>query len=349
MVELAVGGASLVVGSVLAFSGANLPLGIALMATGALATGRALTLDWNELPEGVRGTVSIIESIVAPALLVIGAVLTFSGANVPLGLMLLAGGALALAHLATLNWNEMPEGVRATVSKILDVVSTALIVIGVILCVTGVGIPLGIACIVAGVGAMVVEAALNWDFIVDKVKEIWGKIKDFWRSNIAPVFTWEWWANLFKSMVNGLIQQINNGLNAFGGFINDLAGGVNDILGFFGVSGWSFNVSMPQIPYLAQGAVIPPNREFLAVLGDQRRGNNVEAPEGLLRQVVREEVGPMLAEAILALSSAQDGGGDVTLVLKVGEEELSRAVSRGNASRVRRGDLVPDIDLAFGL
>lgn len=43
------------------------------------------------------------------------------------------------------------------------------------------------------------------------------------------------------------------------------------------------------IPYLATGAVIPPNREFMAVLGDQKHGNNIEAPESLLRKIVREE------------------------------------------------------------
>ena len=45
------------------------------------------------------------------------------------------------------------------------------------------------------------------------------------------------------------------------------------------------------IPYLASGAVIPPRSEFLAVLGDQKKGNNLEAPETLLRQIVREESG----------------------------------------------------------
>ena len=50
-------------------------------------------------------------------------------------------------------------------------------------------------------------------------------------------------------------------------------------------------VTAPQIPYLAKGAVIPPHAAFLAVLGDQPRGRNLEAPEGLLRQIVREEAG----------------------------------------------------------
>ena len=50
-------------------------------------------------------------------------------------------------------------------------------------------------------------------------------------------------------------------------------------------------VTAPQIPRLAAGAVIPPNAQFLAVLGDQRSGRNLEAPEGLIRQIIREEIG----------------------------------------------------------
>ena len=51
------------------------------------------------------------------------------------------------------------------------------------------------------------------------------------------------------------------------------------------------HISIPKIPYLASGAVIPPNREFLAVLGDQKSGNNLEMPENLLRRIIREESG----------------------------------------------------------
>ena len=44
------------------------------------------------------------------------------------------------------------------------------------------------------------------------------------------------------------------------------------------------------MPYLASGAVIPPRSEFMAVLGDQTSGNNIEAPEGLIRKIFREEI-----------------------------------------------------------
>ena len=64
------------------------------------------------------------------------------------------------------------------------------------------------------------------------------------------------------------------------------------------------------IPALAQGAVIPPNREFMAVLGDQRHGTNLEAPADLIRQIVREEAGgstEMLSVLQSILSAVREG------------------------------------------
>jgi len=58
-------------------------------------------------------------------------------------------------------------------------------------------------------------------------------------------------------------------------------------------------VTAPQIPRLATGAVIPPNAEFAAILGDQRSGRNLEAPEGLIRQIIQEEIGNIQVETTL--------------------------------------------------
>ena len=59
----------------------------------------------------------------------------------------------------------------------------------------------------------------------------------------------------------------------------------------FSFGGPQQGFSSSGIPQLATGAVIPPNRRFTAVLGDQRYGMNLEAPEGLIRKIVREESG----------------------------------------------------------
>lgn len=71
-----------------------------------------------------------------------------------------------------------------------------------------------------------------------------------------------------------------------------------------GINFRTVNTSSIPIPKLATGAVIPPNREFMAVLGDQKRGNNIEAPEALIRKIVKEESGGTM---IFNLTSNLDG------------------------------------------
>lgn len=82
-------------------------------------------------------------------------------------------------------------------------------------------------------------------------------------------------------------------------------------------------ISPASVPRLATGAVIPPNREFLAVLGDQKQGNNIEAPESAI-------------EAAVARGMAQYGGGNQTAILKIGEQELGRIIFKLNKDQTQR-------------
>lgn len=82
-------------------------------------------------------------------------------------------------------------------------------------------------------------------------------------------------------------------------------------------------ISPASVPRLATGAVIPPNREFLAVLGDQKQGNNIEAPESAI-------------EAAVARGMAQYGGGNQTAILKIGEQELGRIFFKLNKDQTQR-------------
>lgn len=94
--------------------------------------------------------------------------------------------------------------------------------------------------------------------------------------------------------INGLVSGIVSGINACIGALNNLKINIPDWVPVYGGRSMGFNIpklGTPKIPYLASGAVIPPNAPFTAVLGDQRRGNNIEAPESLIRRIVREETG----------------------------------------------------------
>ena len=304
--------ALLVLGAILTFTAANPMLGVALMALGAASLAVAVSLNWEQLPEDVKQTVENIAAIVGVAFLVLGAILTMvSPTTAPLGVGLLLIGCASLAASIALQWDKMPQEIRNTVSVIMGIIGASLIVLGVILVVTGVGLPLGVALILAGAGSIAAAVAVNFDAIKDKVKEVWQGIRDWFNSSVAPIFTVSYWQDKFRSIANGLIAALNYGLSAVGGFINLFAEGISGILDWLGVGGWSFRITMPQIPYLAEGAVIPPNREFMAVLGDQSNGTNLEAPESLIRQIVREESGGGNAQVVMLLeqllAAVQDG------------------------------------------
>ena len=101
---------------------------------------------------------------------------------------------------------------------------------------------------------------------------------------------WEGIKGIFKGIINSISATIEYFINHAINLINGLIGGINKITGVIGIPSIP---SIPEvnIPKLATGAVIPPNAPFLAMLGDQKSGNNIEAPEELIRKIVREETG----------------------------------------------------------
>lgn len=150
-------------------------------------------------------------------------------------------------------------------------------------------------------------AVAAWDGIKSAFKSVpeWfqGKFRDAWQK-VKDVFStggriWsgikEGIENTFRTVVNAIIRGMNTIIAVPFNKINSMLNTIRNA-SFLGISPfqnmWGVNpLPVPQIPMLARGAVIPANRQFLAVLGDQRNGNNLEAPESLLRQIVREEAG----------------------------------------------------------
>ena len=149
--------------------------------------------------------------------------------------------------------------------------------------------------------------------IIDAVKNIISALKGVVLF-IAGVFTGDWkkaWQGvkkIFKGVWDALVDIAKTPINLIIGLINGLTGAVEDALNWIidGINELSFTtpdwlpgdlggqtfgfdlsqIDIPEIPKLAQGAVIPPNSEFLAVLGDQKRGTNIEAPLDTITQAV---------------------------------------------------------------
>lgn len=134
------------------------------------------------------------------------------------------------------------------------------------------------------------------EWLQSKFRDAWQKVKDVFSTG-GRIWSGikEGIENTFRAVVNAIIRGMNTIIAVPFNKINSMLNTIRNAH-FLGISPfqnmWGVNpLPVPQIPMLARGAVIPANRQFLAVLGDQRNGNNLEAPESLLRQIVREEAG----------------------------------------------------------
>ena len=206
--------------------------------------------------------------------------------NIGGGIALVVGGA---ALLITAFHDIMENGfnLQNTLLAIAGIMAAGL---GITL-LTGSFIPLLIAAIASALLALTVATGHGGD-LINGLKQICGGFIDF----ITGVFSGDWekaWngiVNVGKGAVNVLISIINSLISLVVRGLNMISFDIPSWVPFIGGGHFGFNIQKaPQIPYLAQGAVIPPNREFMAVLGDQTRGNNIEAPEDLIRKIVREE------------------------------------------------------------
>lgn len=255
--------ALLALGLILTLSGAAIPLGIALIIAGAAGLGTVIGLNWDKIVQALRGPIGKIVALVSGALLVLGAILTFSGVNIPLGIALMMAGAAGLATVATLNWDKIKAILTGEFAGIMALASAGLLVLGIILTIAGF-LPLGIALIVAGAAGLVTIAALDWDAIKQKIVDIWDSITSWWRLTIAPIFTKEWWANLFDSIRQGLLGKVaeairsaEDALTAFFGWTAQQKVGttVNE-------TGSSHSSGTFGVPALAAGKVTPTSGAF---------------------------------------------------------------------------------------
>lgn len=162
--------------------------------------------------------------------------------------------------------------------------------------------------------AIKTKVASVWDSVKNKTSQVWENVTTFVSNKVEAIknaitnkfnaardavkSAFEGIVDFIKRPINQAISIVNNAV----GMINNAIGGIESAFSFgpwtvptpFGSKTIGFHATFPRIgtiPYLASGAVIPPRSEFLAVLGDQKKGNNLETPESLLRQIVREESG----------------------------------------------------------
>ncbi len=216
--------------------------------------------------------------------------------------------------------------------------------------------PIGLVIVaITALIAIVVLLVQNWDTVKATVLNVWEAIKN------ALGAAWQWLkstlldplVNGFKSVINGIIGFINGmiagavkGINGIINVLNKLQFSVPDWVPGLGGMTLGFDlkpVTAPQIPYLAQGAVLPANRPFLAVVGDQRHGTNVEAPLATIQEavavVIDDYIGAMMAgfEALLAEQKATR---QAVESIHIGDDVLYKAVQRrSRVMAIARGGL----------
>ncbi len=253
-----VGGALLVLGALLAFTGANIPLGIGFLLAGAVSIATSAKLNWDASTNKVSSVIQTIGTVVGGAFLALGAILAFSGVGIPLGIGLMAVGAATLFSAVAPNWNGISDQTKKTVSIIAAVVGAALIALGAILLFTGAGIPLGLGLIAAGGISLAAAIAPNWNFLVDKMKAMGNRI--------AAVFDiiWEGIKAGFKAMVNGIIWFANKWIDGLNILLAPIRLIVLGIAKAFGANISFADVRIPNIPTLASGGIVSEGQMFIA-------------------------------------------------------------------------------------
>lgn len=258
---------------------------------------------FGELDPGIQKIIVIIGVVVAamgPVLLLVGGIISAISTMIPViqaiipvisgvvssfsPVVLVIGAVIAAIALLIANWDK----VKAVMEKFDDFLQNVF------------------ATDFSNIFGSVLGEPLNAFFA--NVKNIWESIKKIFSgiiNFITGVFTGDWkkaWNGvkdifagvfgLFESiiktpingvigLINGLIGGIVDGINLVIGALNNLKFDVPDWVPGIGGSTMGFNipkVDKIKIPYLATGAVIPPNAPFMAILGDQKRGTNIEAP-----------------------------------------------------------------------
>ena len=177
-----------------------------------------------------------------------------------------------------------------------------------------------------------------WDsipeFFTEAFESVKRSLKDIWENGIVPVIRDP--VNSIIGFINSMISGICDGINTVIRALNRISFDIPnwDIFGSLAGKKFGFDfssITAPQIPYLAQGAVLPANKPFLAMVGDQKHGTNVEAPLSTIQEAVALVMQDHTA-AILAGFEASVGVQkeilEAVLGIQIGDDVIGNAAAR---------------------
>lgn len=322
-----VSGALLGIGAILAFTGVATGIGIAMIAAGAVGIIAAAPINWKSLVNSIKNVVKEIGIAVGAALLALGAILAFSGVSLPIGIAMMAAGAASLVGGVALNWDSVVSSIRNVLQKIGVIAGAAMLALGLLLVCTGVGIPLGIGLIVAGAGSLAAGVALNWDFIVNGVKNTVSKIGEEFNKLKGKISSaWgsvkKWWSDNVKLSIPSLslkVTYVTEGLNVL----------QKGIVSALGLQGW------PKISFAASGGIF----DMGSLVWAGERGPEIVANAGggktgvmNVHQMSEAVYEGVYAAVVAAMQNSGDGGTQYVNVYLDGKQ-ITATVEKHQKSR----------------
>ncbi len=181
--------------------------------------------------------------------------------------------------------------------------------------------PIGLVILAIGaLIAIVVLLVKHWNEVKETASNVCHAMAEAWQGFKASFLEiWEGitsgvkgYINKIVGFINGMIQAVTNGINAVIGALNSISFDIPSWVPGFGGKHFGINLptlSAPQIPMLAKGAVLPANHPFLAMVGDQRSGTNIEAPLDTIKQALAEVLAQIpMQEREIVIKFAASGG-----------------------------------------
>lgn len=219
--------------------------------------------------------------------------------------------------------------------------------------------PMGLVVVgIAAIIAVIVLLVTHWDEVKavalatwEQIKETWVQVSGWFQGNVIDPLKAGWeefklffallWediaggvkgaVNSIIGFVNGMIAALVDGINTVVEMLNRLSFDIPEWVPVYGGKKWGFDLpkfTAPQIPMLAQGAVLPANRPFMAVVGDQRNGTNIEAPLDLIRATMQEVNASMLADMMDAIRSLSGEDKPIEVVVLLDGKEVHRSLQK---------------------
>lgn len=323
--EIVFAGVALVVIGLLCLIAGKLLLGISLIAMGAFALGYELTANWDAVAEMLRDPLKRSVALIAGAVLIVIGIIAAIGGNWLVAIPAIAIGAGFIIATIAANWDAIKEKLQGPIGAAVALISGALLVLGIILMFVPGAQGLALGLILAGAAGLAAVIYANWDFIVDKIKSMIAKAKDA----IGNALNWvKDKFTALKDWLFGIFSKIGDFFsNIFGG-IGDFFGGIWDsVTSWFSIDGAGTpimpvpdvgNIGIP----LAEGGLVPPRREFLALLGDNKSEYEVVSPVSTMKQAIKD--------ALMEFGGMS--GGDIHITVELD----GRVVAKNTVKHVNR-------------